>query len=75
MHGNVWQWCADLFNPMSDSSRVVRGGWSSGAFYCRASYRSSYGPSDRDYFLGFRLVRVPRPASGPAGQGERPRSR
>jgi formylglycine-generating enzyme required for sulfatase activity len=60
MHGNVEQWCAD--DPVTDgSSRVFRGGnWNRDSSYCRASYRSWYSPSSRsNFFLGFRLVRVP----------------
>jgi formylglycine-generating enzyme required for sulfatase activity len=56
MHGNVWQWCATEVGP----SRVFRGGgWSSHGTVCRAASRSRFPPSNRNYTLGFRLVRVP----------------
>jgi formylglycine-generating enzyme required for sulfatase activity len=59
MHGNVWQWCADLFDPKG-SYRVNRGGsWSYGASFCRAASRSASAPSFRYYDLGCRLARVP----------------
>jgi formylglycine-generating enzyme required for sulfatase activity len=75
MHGNVWQWCADLRYPgVVREGRVYRGGgWSSFGSGCRAADRGP-APVDRLINLGFRLARVPRPASGPASQSERPRS-
>ena len=59
MHGNVWQWCQDLCEPVP-SDRVYRGGcWYDIAELCRAAYRSGYTPVIRLYNLGFRLARVP----------------
>jgi formylglycine-generating enzyme required for sulfatase activity len=73
MHGNVWQWCADRLQ--GGSARAMRGGsWRNDAAGCRVSSRFGNRPSDRGHDLGFRLARVCRPASGPAGQSERPRS-
>jgi formylglycine-generating enzyme required for sulfatase activity len=58
MHGNVWQWCADLYDPKS-SLRVFRGGsWCRSGLLCRASYRMGIDPRFRGTFIGFRLVRV-----------------
>jgi formylglycine-generating enzyme required for sulfatase activity len=72
MHGNVLQWCSDLFNPKenSASSRVARGGcWLAGRDLCRAASRHDGGQIislQIDPFLcGLRLVRVP---SMPAGK-------
>jgi serine/threonine-protein kinase len=74
MHGNVWQWT----DTAAGSNRVTRGGgWrnlgTSGrsADGCRAADRYGYAPTTRGNVLGFRLARVPRPASGPAKRSER----
>jgi formylglycine-generating enzyme required for sulfatase activity len=59
MHGNVWQWCEDG-SEKGASNRVVRGGsWGEGASSCRATIRPGFAASDRGYFCGFRLARVP----------------
>ncbi|MBF0229657.1 MAG: formylglycine-generating enzyme family protein [Desulfamplus sp.] len=59
MHGNVWEWCQDLY-ASSGSYRVVRGGsWNNSADYCRSAARSGNYPDGRDHDIGFRLVRLP----------------
>lgn len=56
MHGNVWEWCADLWRS-GYSDRVNRGGsWRNGAGNCTAGYRDYYGPDCRLNNLGFRLA-------------------
>jgi formylglycine-generating enzyme required for sulfatase activity len=59
MHGNVWQWCADLFEK-GGSDRVDRGGsWYYDSAKCLVAVRGRFPPSDRNSDLGFRLARVP----------------
>jgi len=70
MHGNVWEWCADLYIrhhrhtviDLEAVSRgaftVIRGGGSgSGAEECRSAYRSRTRPGYRYFYFGFRLIR------------------
>jgi formylglycine-generating enzyme required for sulfatase activity/tRNA A-37 threonylcarbamoyl transferase component Bud32 len=58
MHGNVCQWFADDFGE--DANRVAQGGsWNRNGSSCRAAYRLGYGATLRDFYLGFRLARVP----------------
>ena len=54
MSGNVYEWCWDA----SSSDRVYRGGsWDYSASRCAVSYRNYRDPVNRNYFIGFRLVR------------------
>ena len=56
MHGNVWEWCEDLYRA-GDSCRVIRGGgWSGSSWYCTAGYRGCSYPGNRYDDLGFRLA-------------------
>src|SRR5262249_10098098 len=65
MHGNVYQWCSDLWEG-NEAKRVVRGtSWNLSAFECRAAERrnaaiSPLPPRDEAFhgFLGIRLVRL-----------------
>ncbi len=73
MNGNVYQWVQDrddgsYYNnsprynpdgPVSSGGRVVRGGsWGHGPGYSRTS-PSFYLPVNRNYLIGFRLLRTP----------------
>lgn len=57
MHGNVWEWCQDLYKT-AGSDRVVRGGsWLYDAWLLRSAVRFSFGPGVRYSSVGFRLAR------------------
>jgi formylglycine-generating enzyme required for sulfatase activity len=70
MHGNVYEWCWDWFgdyprgaqaDPVGASSgsyRVDRGGsWGNPAQYARSAFRINHYPINRNFILGFRVVR------------------
>ena len=56
MHGNVWEWCEDLYSA-GNSDRVRRGGsWYTGSGSCTAGERFYCNPDYRLNDLGFRLA-------------------
>ena len=75
MHGNVWEWCRDLYSedayrkhspkdPVYEKKgypeRVYRGGsWVSYGRYCRSANRNWDVPNLGYFDLGFRLVMIP----------------
>ncbi|MGH9847208.1 MAG: SUMF1/EgtB/PvdO family nonheme iron enzyme, partial [Blastocatellia bacterium] len=72
MHGNVWEWCEDVWHENyngapsdgsswlsggDSSSRVLRGGsWYNDGWLCRSAVRGRGGPGDRNGNIGFRVV-------------------
>ncbi|MDR1903705.1 MAG: SUMF1/EgtB/PvdO family nonheme iron enzyme [Treponema sp.] len=70
MHGNVWEWCWDIYGPYNLTTqnnpegastgiyRVERGGsWSNGIRELRSSNRAYHDPAGRGAYLGFRVIR------------------
>ncbi|MDB9321821.1 bifunctional serine/threonine-protein kinase/formylglycine-generating enzyme family protein [Nodularia spumigena CS-591/04] len=74
MHGNIWEWCQDIYNSSyqgapidgtpwlngsDNNTKLLRGGsWVSLAWYCRSAYRSRHARAYRDLNVGFRVVAV-----------------
>lgn len=71
MHGNVWEWCQDVFDsqyyaqrverdpvgPNVGGTRVLRGGsWADGGGSCRATGRGNISPESTGGHFGFRVV-------------------
>jgi len=72
MHGNVWEWCEDVWHenykgaPTDGSAweiggdhsyRLLRGGsWINHAVWCRAAPREEYSPASRVNDVGLRVV-------------------
>jgi formylglycine-generating enzyme required for sulfatase activity len=65
MGGTVWEWCLNKFKAPEVTrsgardfdERVLRGGsWVGDQVNVRAAYRNRLDPSNRDYFVGFRVV-------------------
>lgn len=78
MHGNVKEWCADVWNESyanapsdgsawltgDSSQRVVRGGsWASSPRWLRSAWRISRDPTERKGDVGFRVARTLSPLS------------
>ncbi len=79
MHGNVWEWCNDIFtehlgtqavsdtwqaDKNKDALRVLRGGsWNGFGRFCRSAIRRRYVPDLRNDNIGFRLILGHRAAS------------
>ncbi len=70
VHGNVWEWCWDLYGdylsepvvdpagPSSGGARAIRGGgWNTVARQCRSASRHHYDPDNYCYIIGFRVAR------------------
>jgi formylglycine-generating enzyme required for sulfatase activity len=66
IHGNCWEWCSDPLKNYADYSTpekisevrpCLRGGcWTLNGRYCRSGCRSAHLPTNRNYYIGFRVV-------------------
>jgi formylglycine-generating enzyme required for sulfatase activity len=72
MHGNVWEWCEDVWHKNYDGAPIDGSAWVSGgdsnrrrlrggswhyvAFLCRSACRLNLHPGNRGSSLGFRVV-------------------
>jgi formylglycine-generating enzyme required for sulfatase activity len=82
MHGNVREWCADLYreklpggvDPLGATTgfdRVVRSGsWFDQAQVCRAANRDMDKPDRRSHYIGFRLAAVREVSAAPENASE-----
>jgi len=60
MHGNLGEWCWDLYDSSLGSARAYRGGsWDGVTAFCRSAYRLWCTPDVRYYNIGFRLALSP----------------
>ena len=70
MHGNVWEWCWDLYgeyalgeqtNPTGVEDGAFRvnrgGGWNDFGRHLRSAYRAAHNPANRTFNIGFRVAR------------------
>lgn len=72
MHGNVWEWCQDIWHDSYEgapndgsvwfeggdrSRRVMRGGsWYANSGICRSATRAGSGPTSHNDMIGFRVT-------------------
>ncbi|MAE71033.1 MAG: serine/threonine protein kinase [Gemmatimonadetes bacterium] len=81
VHGNVWEWCWDLYGdypsdpavdpagPSDGSARTIRGGgWNTVARQCRSASRHHYDPDNYCNIIGFRVARSTSGSSVPAAE-------
>lgn len=70
MHGNVWEWCWDVYGeyaageqkgPAGAEAGALRvnrgGGWNDFGRHLRSAYRAAHNPENRTFNIGFRVAR------------------
>ncbi|MET3424812.1 formylglycine-generating enzyme required for sulfatase activity [Actinoplanes tereljensis] len=78
IHCNCWEWCLDWYGPYPPTGRtdpvglhtgdrrVLRGGcWNLSARYGRSACRNAHLPTNRNYYIGFRVIRTLPPLDVP----------
>ncbi len=74
IHGNVWEWCQDVYHenyngaPINGNAweqggdqtrRILRGGaWISSSLMCRSAFRETSVPDKASNAIGFRLIAI-----------------
>lgn len=84
IHGQCWEWCLDWYAPYSSEPvtdpvgpdegdrKALRGGcWNLGARYARSACRNAHIPSNRNYYISFRLA-LTVPEIDPAWSPDKP---
>lgn len=56
MHGNVWEWCSNIYSYKNNSRVIKGGGWNIAAPYCRSAARRYNNINKKHPSIGLRLM-------------------